>query len=204
MAESENEIITKAMAEYADYIASGGSGKFVLSQPAVQELSRLSRLLWQKRQTSSLTQSEKSLLRQIDEFTQKTMDFNREPRAAGIAPSGSPVYDMGRQKKLEEPDDGREVAIPRISNQMAEDIIRQINEQFEKKVVNEVREERTAADKPDPRSFPEEESAEEAVEGPSGTNFRGYLTALKAERPEVPFADRDSHVDLSKLADRRG
>ncbi|MBI4050032.1 MAG: hypothetical protein HY398_01125 [Candidatus Doudnabacteria bacterium] len=88
------------------------------------------------------------------------------------------------------------VIIPKISREEAERIIRGFNEQFEEKVLGQLAPERRAeilsTRLPENVSdYAAPGSADEA-----GRNLAEYLSVIKAERPDRPFADADSQFDL--------
>ena len=199
MIQKENAIIKELTKEYSQYIASRRVGEFRPSKEASEGLGRLSRELERKRQVGELTSTEGLWLRQIDELTERILNFNRDNPKNRAGEAGIAVYDMDQKLKLEESHDAELPIIPRISSKEAEKIIEGLDRQFEEKVMNRVRKQREGGEQKEVRGEVPESGVIGQRDKAGGANLQDYLTAVKAERPDVPFSDSDSHFDLSKL-----
>jgi len=163
-------------------------------------LGALSRELERKRQVGELTNTERLWLRQIDALTERIYNFNRESYESQPNESGTVVYDMDQKIRLEESQSTEDPGVAKISNEEAEKIIETLDKQFEEKVMNRIRKQNDTAKQ---KVETDRVSVAEVLAGGSasgGMNLQDYMTAIRAKRPTVPFADNDSHFDLSKLA----
>lgn len=102
-------------------------------------------------------------------------------------------------------EDAASAIIPQITNEETDKIIDHFNQQFEEKVMKKVKTSEVA--QVAPPTIQEVESAVSAAAlGPDrerGADLQDYLQTVRAELPNVPFADEDSKIDLSKLLDKR-
>lgn len=89
------------------------------------------------------------------------------------------------------------VAVPKISEDQAEKIILGLNEQFADKVLKKLKDRPEAVAAAEPWEV-SDFSIKEAP-GVPGESLSQYLSRIRAELPEHPFADEDSSRDLSRL-----
>lgn len=196
------QILDQLKQELDAFKSSGAAGAFRVSAQTADALGKLVRGLEEKRQVGELTEAEANVLRSIDAAKEKIAQYNRV--RAGRRESGyslgvgaKPLYDLRTGKLSEEPEDHLPAFVPKISQDQADQIISDINEQFESKVLKKIRRYPDLEKPADPsladfRANPNHDQ--------QGRNLQDYLTAVRAERPNVPFLDEDSHADLSRIA----
>lgn len=115
--------------------------------------------------------------------------------AGRTAPAGGEnIYDLTASQIREQEERIADAAVSRISQSDANSIIRGLNEQFEKKVLSKLRE-----SAPHPGLAAARERERNVSGAPDGRSLDDYLGTLRGGHP-YPFADADSHFDLSKLA----
>lgn len=94
--------------------------------------------------------------------------------------------------------------IPQISDAEADKIITGFNQQFEEKILNKLKSPPIEINEPvsianvipdQPTLGPRQDS--------EGVDLQNYLSTIKADRPNVPFADEDSSMDLARLVARK-
>ena len=186
--EHEHETVKQVRDELARHRASGDPGPFHLSQSSSSALLKLTRALETKRQTGNLTESEQTFIKQSDELWENVV---RSGEAKNVPPpaAGPKTYDLKTKRLFEEPDKSAKISklvTPAISVQEADQIIETLNQQFEEKVMKEIRQSRGLQANEEPKV--------------PGKNLQDYLSTFRAGIPEVPFAGEDSQIDLSKLA----
>lgn len=171
--------------EFAKHMASGSHESFQPSAAAASALTQLTGTLERARQTGSLSDSERAMLSEIDEMWEGITRFNlrKAQDKLGRPPMfGSPVYDLGQSLLREELGETSDAAFAKISEADAEKIIADLNQQFEEKILGKTK------------------SASVQSPGPeSGRGLQDYVQTVHDRMPSVPFADEDSHFDLSKL-----
>lgn len=99
-------------------------------------------------------------------------------------------------KNQETGEDQVPVTAPKISEGEADKIITGLNEQFADKVLKKIK------DKPQVAAAEAWEVKDFSIEGAPqspGESLSQYLSRIRAELPEHPFADEDSSRDLSRL-----
>lgn len=204
--EPQQQTINQLKQEYEAYLSSGSTLPFQPSSATSMAISKLVRFLEIKRQTSSLTTQENHWLKSIDQIFEEIANSNRK-KSPSAGTSEAPVagkklvYDLRQGQPKEEPEDQTPVVIPKISEEEADKIISTINEQFEEKVMKKLK------NRPLPPEAPIRPAAAAEpmpqTEGPqTGRSLQDYLKTIMAERPEHPFQDEDSNVDLSKIQTR--
>lgn len=203
--EPQQQTINQLKQEYQAYLSSGSALPFQPSSATSMAISKLVRFLEIKRQTSSLTTQENHWLKSIDQIFEEIANSNRKKSPSAGTP-GAPVagkklvYDLHQGQPKEEPEDQTPVVIPRISEEEADKIISTINEQFEEKVMKKLKN-RPPPEEPIPPAVAAESMPQ--TEGPqNGRSLQDYLKTMIAERPDHPFQDEDSNVDLSKIQTR--
>lgn len=185
--EVETGVLDQIKQEFSRHIASGAKTPFNASRGTGEALGKLVRGFEQRRQLGTLTFEEAKILRNADEILENIARFNRAVRRHPAQFSGQisapHVYDLQTGAITEETGEvPTTVVIPKISQAEADKIISQLNEQFQERVLKKLK-----------RNPPPESSDEE------GTTLQDYLASIRAEGPNLPFMDEDSHIDLSKL-----
>lgn len=197
------EVIVQIRKKFADHLALTGRASFVLEPQDSQRLRELTRELASKRQLGELAPSEAEGLKEIDALLEDIARFNG--RASGSRPEIDPfrvenVYnpEKGELKPPEEPGSG--MPAPKISGAEADEIITRLNEQFVDKVLKKLK---ARADVSAAAPWEVGDFSIPAVL-PRGENLTSYLSRMRAELPDRPFADADSHKDLSTLKQSHG
>lgn len=134
-------------------------------------------------------------------------EFNQK---AGKAISASPSnlqsaqksaqfdYDLERSRLLLQENGKEKIAPPKINTEQANQIILELNRQFEQKVLKKIKtnqEDKPLAEAPQP----DFQAALSVIQ--EGRPLSDYLETIRThdERPNRPFLDADSHKDLSQL-----
>lgn len=195
------EAVNLIKTEFDAHIKKGDNSEFKASPEAQAALAAATRLLEQKRQTANLTEQENHLLRSADELYERIAKYNQRTRAQKpVLLRQESLYDLSKGNRIlaEQPAaEPSPFVVPRISSREVDQIIENLNEQFEQKVLKQIRNrtEKVSAKPPEavndfaalPRPTPE-----------AGRNLHEYLSEIKQELPNLPFVDADSHFDLSK------
>jgi len=157
---------------------------------ANRSLSSLTRDLEFKRQKGQLTTSEVSILRSVDDLIERVANYN-QGRNSPAGHSSAVKTELDRPKDL--------VIIPQISAEDADQIIRGINDQFQEKVLSQIkhRHERVEQVVEAETNSSSEVSGIDHVE--TGRNLQDHLAHVRLDRPAIPFADEDSQIDLEKI-----
>lgn len=131
--------------EFAKHVSANTRAvQFFPSEAAAADMGRLIRSLEQKRQLGQLTDQEQELLRSRDRLMENINYYNRQA-LAGTAntQTGQPnVYQLRTGKLGAEENEQRKFEMPRISQAEADKIISVINQQFEEKVLRNLRDRR--------------------------------------------------------------
>src|SRR3989338_175602 len=167
--------ITKLREEFTAHTASKNGLRFQSSLVASTGISTMTRDLETKRQLENLTVEEKAALSEIDALWQKISRFNNQMASAKTAPARDQIYSIKDSKFVPEPQLPKAEPHPMITTEFAEEIISGLNKQFEDKIM------------------PERAGVE------SGRNLQEYLSHIQSQKPRLPFANEESHIDLDKL-----
>lgn len=152
------------------------------------DLDKLARTLETKRSTGELTRGERTLLDEIDR-KRGLAGQNHANKQPPIMAFAHRVYDLSKSQFLENAADPKPVEIPKISAEQAENIISDLNQQFEEKILGQIRTKQAPGPvAPSPAS----------INPGSGTNLTDYIAAVTAPG-KVPFMNETSHIDLNKL-----
>lgn len=201
--EDENDILKQIREELARYIKSGSKSSFIPTSQASQTLSQLLRELERKRQSGSLTAAEAQKLREIDELLEDIAKFNRKNQ--DTAPlGGHPVYNLADQKLSEATEYVPPMIVPNVSGTEAQEIISELDQQFEEKVLSKLRKKAGPDSLTGPASGGPEDFSISKGPAEEGRSLQEHLANVKAEVPNLPFMDEDSHFDLSKLKGHAG
>lgn len=177
--ENSQAAIAKLRSEFARAQASERIGPFQPSLEVSTSVSLLTQDLETKRQLDSLSSEEKAILAEITVLWQEIARFNDRAQAGKvIAPAEAHTYSLRDSKILPTPDpekDKPKLEPHPITAEQAEQIILGLNKQFEEKVMSQ-------------RMLPE-----------AGQNLQEYISRIKVEKPRLPFAGEESHIDLEKL-----
>lgn len=206
MMETEPAAIAQFRREFEHHISSGNVNPFYASSAASESFGKLARDMEAKRQLHTLTPGEEKWLAAIDDLVGKAAQFNRA--VAGGEGADMPesiverVYNL-KEGRLTAPEESLDpVFVPKITADEADKIIRTINQQFREKVLSKL-------DQRQKFRFPprlEEESPQEhsnnATGAPDGRNLDDYVSSIRGNLPNLPFADEDSHFDLSRMVSR--
>lgn len=169
--------------QFARHFRQNAGSAFQADEAASAAFSRLARELEQKRQTGTLSSAETKWQAAVDDLIERIVRYNSQLAAPeDVSPK---IYNLGKQQFVTEPPEQPSLVQPKISETEAEHIISGFEKQFEEKVMNKIREQKS-------------ESADSDTG--SGRSLQDYLSSIKADLPEEPFGDHDSQFDLSKLA----
>lgn len=198
--ETKPQIINTLREEFEQHVRNNSSGPFRLSGATSEALGQLVRSLEAKRQANNLTAEERQWLKEIDQIIENTANHHREMSERrglyAFAHDASSVYDLKRGRIQEEPENGKDGAILKISEEEADRIISSLNKQFEEKVLKKFQERVSLNTSAESKTVDFDSSPADV---PQGRNLQEHLSAIRAERPDFPFQDEDSHIDLSKL-----
>ncbi len=158
-------------------------------------IAALTKALETKRQTSTLSPQENEWLAAIDKLQEEIIKFNQQPGGSSqIQKSRDMVYNLGKSVVSEEVRDKLPPIIPKISDEQASKIMADFGQQFEEKVLKKLK-------KPfalDGSALGPDFATAASFPG-GGRNLEDYLALLRPERPNQPFQDKDSQMDLSKI-----
>lgn len=199
--EPQQQAINQYQLEFELHVQKGNGEPFLPSMQVGQNFSRAVRGLENKRQLGALTQQEALWLKQADGLMERIARYGRKsaenPKYGSVYQSLPQVYDQRTGVIGDETEIPPAVFVPNITDEQADEIVAELNRQFEEKVLKTLKKKPVLAAPPaqplnDFGNLPER-GAEE------GRNLRDYLTAVKAERPDSAFSDADSSMDLAKL-----
>ena len=175
--------IAKLLSEFTRHQTLAPGTRFQPSLEASTAVSNVTRDLDIKRQLDDLTAAEEAAFEEIAALWEGIARFNnRVPiRAAPASGENEQIYSLRDSKFVEQKPEPRP-EIPVITYELADQIITGLNKQFEKNIMSN-------------RNFIE--SA--AVASEQGRNLQDYLSHIQTQAPRLPFADEESHIDLSKL-----
>ena len=206
MTETEPAAIAQFRKEFEHHTSSGNVSPFYASNAVSESFGKFSRDLEAKRQLHTLTASEKKWLAAIDDLVGKSAQFNRAMAGGegAVIPESAVerVYNL-KEGRLTAPEESADpVFAPKISGDEADRIIQAINRQFREKVLSKIDRRQKFRFPPRlERQSPQEHSTN-MTGAPDGRNLEDYISSIRGNLPNLPFADEDSHFDLSRMVSR--
>ena len=197
----EHETIVQAGLEFNNYRQGGTKAPFSPSKETDFALHKLIRELESRRQIGKLTSQEQEWLREIDALMENMTKFNQKlPNSQNRGGTQELVYDVKQSKFLPEEPIQKPINTPNISEYQAEQIISNLNRQFEEKVLKKLKKPVVPEDAGKDTGMTEHSDFSGGLNAPQpGRNLRDYLSEVQTDRPNLPFMDEDSHMDLGKL-----
>ena len=171
--------------EFAAHTAKKNGLRFQPSLEASTNISTLTRDLETKRQLGSLSSAEKTLVAEIDTLWQDISWFNNQASAGKTAVAPDQIYSLKDSKFVDSAKQEPKPELHPISAEVAEEIISGLNKQFEEKVMSKLHR--------------DGESVASGAVGEPGRNLQEYLSHIHDQKPRLPFAGEESHIDLQKL-----
>ncbi len=195
MAAREHTAITSMQKEFEDHLEKRSPFRFRPSIEASGVVAKLTKELEKKRQTGKLTEQEAIWLASIDKLQEEIIKFNQGlAELVTAAPANNNVYNPKDRSLVEQTEPKMPQIIPTISEKQADKIIKDLGEQFEEKVLKKLKDRPSAGG-----DFSEKDFAPSISTLGHGRRLEDYVSILKAERPDRPFMDEDSKMDLSKI-----
>lgn len=160
--------------EFTRHLRDMPESVFYPSAEASLELGKIARTLERKRQTGTLTPSEKACFEEIGRLLERIASHNKR-FASGLSQNTNPREEFSEK--------GSSVFIPQISNVEADRIAASITRQFETKVLSKLK---------------MHQRLEDLDEGErEGRALNEYIDSLRSDfRPGEPFSDEDSQAFL--------
>ena len=197
---SPRELLDRWKKEFETHQQTGTAGSFNASADVGQGVAKMVRGLEERRQTGALTADEQGWLRETDGMLEKISSAAKAGRTSPpAAPRKSPfpqVYQIGSEVRDEEEPTERVAYVPNISGEQADQIIADLDKQFEEKVMAKLRERQT---------FPKDPGSDfgSVSDLPPGRSLGDHAGEIRNDLPTEPFADEDSKKDLSHRIKQR-